>query len=226
MYRLAIETRAVPVGGPRPCPRPGGTVLRALLVGLCALVLVTQAAAAAKQEHPADPQRRAKQERVAQPLEAQLAKKLDAARQYRGTIRFFRSHRSLLSSAEHRADGRVALRRAKRILAKTTRTIAAIRKVLRQREARRRAAMSPRLEICDVFGRYCEQAVAVAWCESRLQTTAQNGQYLGLFQMGSSERRLFGHGRTAQQQASAAHKYFVDSGQDWSPWSCKPWYAS
>lgn len=187
---------------------------------------MTQAAAAAKQEHPADPQPKAKQERVAQPLEAQLAKKVDAARKYRGTISFFRNHRSLLSSAEHRADARVALRRAKRILAATIRNIAAIRRALREREASRRAAMSPRIAICHVFERHCEQAVAVAWCESRLQTTAQNGQYRGLFQMGSSERRLFGHGRTARQQAVAAHKYFVDSGRDWSPWSCKPWYAS
>jgi len=166
-----------------------------------------------------------KQERVAQPLEARLAKKLDAARKYRGTIRFFTNHGSLLSLADHRSEARAALRRAQRLLATTTRTIAAIRMVLRQREARRRAAMSPRVAICDAFGRDCEQAVAVAWCESRMQTTAQNGQYLGLFQMGSSERRLFGHGRTAQQQSIAAHKYFVGSGRDWSPWSCKPWYA-
>ena len=54
---------------------------------------------------------------------------------------------------------------------------------------------------------------------------AQNGQYLGLFQMGSSERRLFGHGETAHQQALAAHRYFVVSGRDWSPWSCKPGYG-
>ena len=61
----------------------------------------------------------------------------------------------------------------------------------------------------------------MAWCESRLDTTAQNGQYLGLFQMGSSERRLFGHGDTAHEQAVAAHRYFVRSGRDWSPWSCR-----
>jgi len=214
------------VGGPRPCPRPGGLVLRALLVGLCISVLVTQAAAAAKQEPPADPHREAKREGVAQPLEARLAKKLAAARRNRSAIRFFTNHRSLLSSAEHRTVARAKLRRARLVLAKTVRNIAAIRGVLREREARRRAAMSPRVAICHVFGRYCQQAVVVAWCESHLLTTAQNGQYRGLFQMGFSERRLFGHGRTAQQQAVAAHTYFVRSGRDWSPWSCKPWYAS
>ena len=54
--------------------------------------------------------------------------------------------------------------------------------------------------------------------------TAQNGQYLGLFQMGSDERRLFGHGPNALDQATAAYRYFMQSGSDWSPWSCKPWY--
>ncbi len=60
-----------------------------------------------------------------------------------------------------------------------------------------------------MFGTYCGQALQVARCESGLTTTAQNGQYLGLFQMGSSERRLFGHGATAIEQVRAAHRYFV-----------------
>jgi hypothetical protein len=64
----------------------------------------------------------------------------------------------------------------------------------------------------------------VSWCESKHSTTAQNGQYLGLFQMGWNERRLFGHGSTPRKQALAAHRYFVVSGRDWSPWSCKPSY--
>jgi hypothetical protein len=93
------------------------------------------------------------------------------------------------------------------------------------RDARRLAAMPPKSAICSVFGDYCQEAVAVAWCESRLQPTAQNGQYLGLFQMGSYERRLFGHGESAREQAVAAHHYFVRSGRDWSPWSCG-WAAS
>jgi hypothetical protein len=93
----------------------------------------------------------------------------------------------------------------------------------RVRGERRLEAAAPKVAICDVFGPYCRQAINVAWCESRLQTTARNGQYLGLFQMGAHERRLFGHGPTAHEQAVAAHKYFVVSGRDWSPWSCKPW---
>ncbi len=87
------------------------------------------------------------------------------------------------------------------------------------------AERSVPLAICSVFGdRYCAQALRVAWCESHLTTTARNGQYLGLFQMGSWERRTFGHGSSALAQARAAYRYFVQSGKDWSPWSCR-WAA-
>ena len=100
-----------------------------------------------------------------------------------------------------------------------------LRAKVRKRDARRRDGLPPRAAICSVFGPYCQEAVAVAWCESRLEPTAQNGQYLGLFQMGSYERRLFGHGSSAHDQAMAARRYFVESGRDWSPWSCR-WAAS
>lgn len=80
----------------------------------------------------------------------------------------------------------------------------------------------PALVICDTFGRYCNQALRVSWCESRWNTTARNGQYLGLFQMGSWERRTFGHGPDAFSQARAAFRYFKKTGSDWSPWSCRP----
>ena len=73
-----------------------------------------------------------------------------------------------------------------------------------------------------VFGPYADQALRVAYCESRYSTRAVNGQYLGLFQMGSSERATYGHSSTALGQARAAYRYFVASGRDWSPWACKP----
>lgn len=76
--------------------------------------------------------------------------------------------------------------------------------------------------ICQTFGSYCQQALRVSFCESRHHTWARNGQYLGLFQMGSNERRIYGHGDSALAQAQAAWRYFVASGRDWSPWSCKP----
>jgi hypothetical protein len=96
-----------------------------------------------------------------------------------------------------------------------------------RRQIRRLANLNsnPQSAICHVFGRYCREAIAVARCESRLSTGAANGQFLGLFQMGSSERELFGHGDTALEQARAAHRYFVASGSDWSPWSCRPYYS-
>jgi hypothetical protein len=76
--------------------------------------------------------------------------------------------------------------------------------------------------ICAVFGPYCQQALSVSWCESKWYVWAQNGQYLGLFQMGSYARSTFGHGSGAWAQARAAYRYFVASGRDWSPWTCKP----
>lgn len=84
----------------------------------------------------------------------------------------------------------------------------------------------PAAAICHVFGGYCSEAIAVAKCESGHTMTprAHNGQYLGTFQMGSSERELYGHGSTVLEQARAAYRYFVASGRDWSPWSCR-WAA-
>jgi hypothetical protein len=202
--------------------------LRPLLVGLFALVLLVQAAAetrdgsAATTSRPA--QTSARQHRQLT-LDEQLARKLAAARKYRGTVRFFAAHRQLLSSGEQRDQALATLRVARTRLGQLERAIPRLRAAVARREARRLAALPPRKAICAVFGDDCSSAVEVAWCESRLDTGAQNGQYLGLFQMGSSARRLFGHGPTAHDQAVAAHKYFVVSGRDWSPWSCR-WAAS
>ncbi len=74
--------------------------------------------------------------------------------------------------------------------------------------------------ICSVFGAACQEAIAVARCESGFSIHAVNGQYLGIFQMGSSERARFatiGYA-TAYEQVVAAHNYFVVSG--WGPWAC------
>lgn len=170
-------------------------------------------------------------------------------------LRFFVSHRWLLSdprfSAEaerqvalHRRSLARARRELARLLASRRRAAAAREKaarriaVSRARAARRSRATAARSRararqlavalstpagaICSVFGSYCAEALSVARCESGLRTTAQNGQYLGLFQMGSNERRLYGHGPTAIEQVRAAHRYFLSSGRTWGPWSCKP----
>lgn len=80
----------------------------------------------------------------------------------------------------------------------------------------------PEYVICSVFGPYCSQAKTVAWCEGKYNPGAQNGQYLGTFQMGEKERATYGHGSTLLAQTQAAYRYFVASGKDWSPWECKP----
>lgn len=97
------------------------------------------------------------------------------------------------------------------------------RKQARERAAaRERRSADPPTAICLVFGPRCQEALRVAHCESRYDTDARNGQYLGLFQMGAYERATYGHGATPYDQAIAAYRYFVASGRDWGPWSCKP----
>lgn len=82
-----------------------------------------------------------------------------------------------------------------------------------------------RAAIYTIFGSYSSQAMAVARCETggTYDPRASNGQYLGIFQMGSSERAQYGHGPSWLVQAAAAYQYFIDSGRNWGPWSCKPW---
>ena len=198
--------------------------MRALLVGLLAFALVTQAAAAAMKA-PSAPTRKARATHTTLTLDRQLERKLAALRKYRGAIHFYRTHRSLLSSGTKREHARSNLAYAERRARQLSKSVAALRTSVRAREVRQLASLPPRRAICSVFANECRAAIAVAWCESHLQTTAQNGQYLGLFQMGSYERQLFGHGPTAHEQAVAAHRYFVRSGRDWSPWSCS-WAAA
>lgn len=141
-------------------------------------------------------------------------------------IRFFENHRWMLTDPRFAKVAKAKLAHARAHLRATKAKAAKARRALAQRRHERHLASlnsHPRRAICHVFRGYCGQALRVARCESRFSTNAQNGQYLGLFQMGSSERRLFGHGQTALQQSRAAHRYFVRSGRDWSPWSCKPW---
>ena len=198
--------------------------MRALLVGLFAFVLVTQAAAAAMQGDTAQASAKAKVEQRALTLDERLERKLAALRKYRGAIRFFENHRSLLASGAQPARSRTSLAVAHARVRDLTQSVASLRAKIRARDGRRLAKLPPRKAICSVFGSYCQEAVAVAWCESRLSTRAQNGQYRGLFQMGSHERSIFGHGFTAHDQSLAAHRYFVRSGRDWSPWACR-WAA-
>lgn len=159
-------------------------------------------------------------------LDRQLAKHVAAMRKSTTVIQFFKRHRWLLRDPRYAREAARRLSIAKRALAATKRRAARLERLQRSAERRRELAAlrrSPRKAICHVFGSYCRQALQVARCESGYRTTAQNGQYLGIFQMGSSERRLFGHGVTPLAQARAAYRYFVRSGRDWGPWSCKPW---
>ena len=160
-------------------------------------------------------------------LGQRIAQAERAIHRHRSTIRFYDSRQRLLTSAKQGRVSRAAVQLAHHGLARATRVLALFEHAAARRDARRLARRlanaPPSTAICHVFGRrYCREALAVSWCESRHSTTAHNGHYLGLFQMGSYERQQFGHGPTALKQARAAHKYFVLTDRDWSPWSCKP----
>ena len=89
----------------------------------------------------------------------------------------------------------------------------------------RRNAVNAMAAIIAVWPKqYRAEAYRVAGCETgyTYDVYARNGQYLGLWQMGSYARGRYGHSWTALGQARAAYRYFVDSGRDWSPWECKP----
>jgi len=147
----------------------------------------------------------------------------------RQALAFFRSHQWLLTDPRFADEARrqIAVHRTELAHALVLQRAKKHTLALQRKRLARRLSMTkpetPQNVICRVFGSYCHQALQVSRCESRFRTDAHNGQYLGLFQMGTSERRIFGHGASAEEQAKAAHRYFLASGGDWSPWSCKPW---
>ncbi len=65
------------------------------------------------------------------------------------------------------------------------------------------------------------EALNVSYCESRFSIYAKGGDNWGLFQLGGWARARYGHGWTAMTQARAAYRYYLDSGKDWSPWTCR-----
>ncbi len=183
-------------------------------MGVCAAVLLVVPATAQSQSRAS--------------LDRQLTNHLSTMKKDQQVLRFLHNHDWLFQDPRFEASAKRQLRVHTRSLVRTKKRAAATRKALAHKaKVRRLAAVEaakPERVICRVFGDYCKEALAVSRCESGYQTTAQNGQYLGLFQMGSSERRLYGHGETAAEQVAAAHRYFVAAGRDWSPWSCKPWW--
>jgi hypothetical protein len=79
------------------------------------------------------------------------------------------------------------------------------------------------------FCRLGKQAWAVAGCETgqTYNRFASNGQYKGIFQMGTNERAQFGFAWNVWEQAKSAKRYFNYSlrinGYGWRPWSCLPY---
>ena len=182
-------------------------------MGACALILLVVPATAQSQSD-AD-------------LGVQLTRHLSTMKKDRQVLRFLQTHRWLFSDQRFAVSAKRQLRLHTLSLTRTQKKAAVAKLALAKGAKMRRLAAvraaTPQNVICRVFGSRCQEALAVSRCESGLRTEAENGQYLGLFQMGSNERAIFGHGPSAIEQAVAAHRYFVASGSDWGPWSCKPW---
>jgi len=197
-------------------------VLKAFALGLCALFVFAAPAAAHEVKRPTGPLT----------LDQRLVHQRAIVRHDQHVVGFFGNHRWMLARYNrYRPSATRELQFHQAQLRWTTVELLKTQRAIERRNQRRNQRLlaarlrhsSPVAAIRHVFGSYWQQAVAVARCESGLSVWAQNGQYLGLFQMGSSERSIYGHGSTPLAQAIAAHRYFVASGHDWSPWQCKPW---
>jgi len=74
--------------------------------------------------------------------------------------------------------------------------------------------------VCFYFGPNCATAMKIVNCETGGTYTpwSANGQYLGIFQMGSHERAIYGYGNNVWAQAKAAYAYFKAGGYSFGPW--------
>jgi hypothetical protein len=156
-------------------------------------------------------------------LKRTIAEESRDVRQHRNVLRFLANHPHLLAPGSPDRPAALRLRAAHSAGLRTSlERLLAVRATLRRaRAAARRARiheLPPAEAIRRVFGASWRKALAVARCESTLRTTARNGQYRGLFQLGSPERARFGHGESAYAQARAAHRYWVEVGRSWHPW--------
>ena len=73
--------------------------------------------------------------------------------------------------------------------------------------------------VCYYFGPNCQTAMRIVKCETggTYSTLSANGQYHGIFQMGSHERATFGDGNNVWAQAKAAYHYFL-AAHGFGPW--------
>ena len=199
--------------------------MRALLVGLFAFALVTQAAAAAMQGESTPAPRKANVERPALTLDQQLERKLAALRKYRGTVRFFENHR-IVARLGRRA-GESEVRRS--------------RTPVRACDSSRRASPpSARRSVRATGGGWpsCPRARRSAPCSERTarRLSPSRGASPGSARQprtastaassrwARTSEAFSATARSAHDQSLAAHRYFVRSGRDWSPWACR-WAA-
>ena len=144
-------------------------------------------------------------------LAQKLALKLKAARKHRSAIRFLKTHRSLALSSGKRAapsHGRSTGSQRPRRRSATTGGSSVLAQSYTRLAASRTQPPRSRSARCSGVLRSGTRSRVV---RVGSPTTARNGQYLGLFQMGTYARQVSGHGDSAYEQARAAYRFFVVS---------------
>jgi hypothetical protein len=69
----------------------------------------------------------------------------------------------------------------------------------------------------------CEQAVSVAWCESRLEPWVIGGDNYGLFQINAVHAyRVGGVDALLDPEVNTRLAYDIWLAQGWAPWGCRP----
>lgn len=81
---------------------------------------------------------------------------------------------------------------------------------------------SAKRAVCHYFktSSECYTAMKIVKCETggTYWPWVSNGQYQGIFQMGSNERATYGHGNNVWAQAKAAYAYYKAAGGFYDPW--------
>lgn len=89
-----------------------------------------------------------------------------------------------------------------------------------QADSSRSNYVSAQKAVCFYFGPNCGMAMKIVKCETggTYAPWSANGQYRGIFQMGSSERATYGDGNNVWAQAKAAFAYFKAGNYSFDPW--------
>ena len=198
-----------------PCPRDGGQILKALAMGVCALILLVLPATAQSQSD-AD-------------LGAQLTRHLSTMKKDQQVLTFLQNHTVVVQRPP--LCGRREAPAADPHDEPGAHAEEGCGGEDGARAPRSRCAGSPPYEAATPAHRHLPRlrrplpggtrrlALRVRPAHRRPERPVPRPVPDGLERAAHLRPRL----DSAVEQATAAHRYFVASGRDWGPWSCKPW---